>query len=143
MNDATCDRMDIMDVLNRYAITMDRREWDRMEACFMPDVVATLPFVGEIHGSAKLAEVIKGAIERLGQTHTIMGSHLADINGDEAEVVCYCRAYHPGAGRHEGKFQESLVVFSGTMVRTGDGWRIAQWLEDMPNSLGTTDVFQP
>src|SRR5262249_23407908 len=74
MSDDSRDRLDIMDVFNRYALATDRHDWDLMERLFLPDVVATLPVVGEIKGAKPLVAAVKAAIERLGPTHHMLGN---------------------------------------------------------------------
>ena len=53
------DRIEIDDLLTRYAVGVDRKDWDLWETCFTHDALHRLPrlrrHVGQREGSARLA----------------------------------------------------------------------------------------
>jgi len=109
----------------RYARGVDRRDWDRVRACFDPE--------GEIVGTfrrGRIAEYLPALIARVegfGATMHLIGSQEADVDGDRATSLAY------GLARHfddaEGRV-ERLVVgveYDDELERRGmDGWVIVR-----------------
>jgi ketosteroid isomerase-like protein len=125
------DRTEIRDVVTRYFVSADRRDFDALVDCFVPGAVvdyADLLPVGSATPIAEVAAVIEEAMAGLyGPTQHFMGNHACALEGDEATVETYCLAVHEyldpatdGGGR-----PTSALRYLDRFVRTADGWRIA------------------
>ena len=116
------DREAIRDLVQGYAVAVDRKDWTRVRACFTPDAVCDYAwFKGDL-------DTVLGHIERgLAQFQTTMhllGNHLAQVTGDtataETYAVCHHRLQTPTgpADRIVG------MRYLDGLVRTPEGWRI-------------------
>ena len=144
MNDVYRDKLDIIELFNRYAAALDRRAWGDLAKLYTPDVTAEQP-VGSppLKGQDKIVAMISAAIDYLGPTHHMLGNYIVDVDGDHAEASCYVRGYHAGNAKHAGKFEETLGRLSAKLERTPGGWRFAAFYEYIDLMLGTTEVFNP
>jgi ketosteroid isomerase-like protein len=144
MNDEYRDRLDIIDVFNRYAAALDERRWDRLAELYTPDATAEQPAGSPLlKGPEAIVAMISAAIDWLGPTHHLLSNYIVESNGDRAEASCYVRGYHAGRGEHADKFEETLGKLSAKLVRTPEGWRFVSFVEHITLMLGTTEIFNP
>lgn len=119
------DRLDIQDLITRYAYAIDEQDWNALDRVFTPDAVIDYTDLGGAKGSlsetkAYLAQAMPTfpAFQHLSTTTRI------DIDGDKARTKTIL--FNPMVMNHEG---EERVFFIGLwyndeLVRTADGWRI-------------------
>jgi hypothetical protein len=144
MNDAYRDKLDIIELFNRYAACLDERRWDRMVKLYTADATAEQPEGSPLlHGPEAIVGMIGTALDWLGPTHHALSNHIVEVAGDRAEASCYVRGYHAGAREHADKAQETLGKLSAKLVRTTEGWRFAEFLEQITLSLGSPEIFNP
>jgi hypothetical protein len=120
------DRLAILDLTARLALTVDAKDWDGFEGLFADPQTQT---------PAELAAGLKGALGNLDTTHHLIACQTISLDGDlatsSANMVgrhVYANASGGSAwtvgGRHDYEFK-----------RTAQGWRIAgitfnlQWAE--------------
>jgi 3-phenylpropionate/cinnamic acid dioxygenase small subunit len=137
-----CDRMEITDLLNRYATSLDDRDWKRLATCFTPDAVGLYgPVLGRQEGFAAIEKLCRTALEPLDSSQHIVTNHEIEIDGDTARARCYLHAQHTKAGAEGG---DNLVIggfYVDELVRTVHGWRIRQrelrvlWQDGNPRLL--------
>jgi 3-phenylpropionate/cinnamic acid dioxygenase small subunit len=140
-----CDRMEIIDLLHRYAISLDSRDWQRLATCFTVDAVALYgPVLGRQDGFAAIEKLCRTALEPLDSSQHLIGSHALEIDGDRARARCYLHAQHTKAGTAGGDNFTIGGTYVDELVRTDAGWRIRQreliilWQEGNPRVLGQT-----
>lgn len=119
------DRLEIQDLITRYAYAIDEQDWDGLDRVFTADAVIDYTDLGGAKGSlsetkAYLAQAMPTfpAFQHLSTTTRI------DIDGDSAKTKTIL--FNPMVMNHEG---EERVFFIGLwyndeLVRTADGWRI-------------------
>ncbi|MBP8235891.1 MAG: nuclear transport factor 2 family protein [Rhizorhabdus sp.] len=119
------DRLEIQDLITRYAYAIDEQDWDALDRVFTADAVIDYTDLGGAKGSlsetkAYLAQAMPTfpAFQHLSTTTRI------DIDGDSAKTRTIL--FNPMVMNHEG---EERVFFIGLwyndeLVRTADGWRI-------------------
>lgn len=119
------DRLEIQDLITRYAYAIDEQDWDGLDRVFTADAVIDYTELGGAKGSlsetkAYLAQAMPTfpAFQHLSTTTRI------DIDGDSARTKTIL--FNPMVMNHEG---EERVFFIGLwyndeLVRTADGWRI-------------------
>lgn len=129
------DRLEIEDVLVRYTRAIDTGDWDRLDTVFTPDAAIDYTQTGGIAGAypvvkAWLAENLPMFPRRqhtLGQVEVRM-----EPGADEAEVAAY---FHNPMVLPQRDGTELLWEFGGVyhhrMVRTPDGWRSRELLEEL------------
>jgi SnoaL-like domain len=144
-----------IDLLNRYALAVHKRDWTALGALFTPDAVFTARqthgFGGAEEGAflvktpEKIVEATAAPIESLSETHTIITNHVVDAAPDDrsADMSCYFRAYHAGKGARAHLFEESLGRFEVKTVRVGSAWKICRLEETVMIMLGTIEAFGP
>jgi 3-phenylpropionate/cinnamic acid dioxygenase small subunit len=122
------DRIEIEELLARYARALDYRQFGDLEAIFTADAEFDAGGLGHPHGPAAIREMIEGTIGHLDATQHLVGKSLIDFSadGDSAEVRTYLISQHiresaPGPVKHYFLGGE----YADRVVRTPAGWRIA------------------
>lgn len=125
------DRIEIDDLLTRYATAVDTKDWPLYETCFTPDALIDYTSAGGIKGTLPavkqwLAEVMP----MFPMTQHVVVNRAVVLTGDTATArSCF---FNP-MGLREGS--GLLLFFEGgyyndKLVRTGEGWRIAERIEE-------------
>ena len=124
------DRLEIDDLLTRYANALDDRDWERWAACFTADARIDYTAAGGIQGSlpevrAWLEQVMPG----FKMTQHLVTNKEIRLDGDTA--TCRSCLFNPmGVADGDGMM---VVLECGTyrdrLVRTAAGWRIAERVE--------------
>src|SRR5688500_9604058 len=94
-------RQAILDVINRYFIAIDHRDWDVLRTCFAPDVTGIYEGVEVAGGIDRLMEFFEGRsafgfpleIVDLQLSMHVIGTHAARVDGDRAFAETYCLAH--------------------------------------------------
>lgn len=137
------DRMEIVELLHRYATAIDDRDWARFASCFTADAVALYgPVLGRREGIAAIEKACRDTLEPLDSSQHLVGTHEIELDGDRARARCYVHAQHTRAGTAGGDNFTIGATYLDDVVRTPDGWRIRQrelrilWQEGNPRVLG-------
>jgi 3-phenylpropionate/cinnamic acid dioxygenase small subunit len=122
------DRIEIDELLARYARALDYRNFDELEGIFTPDATFDAGGLGSPTGPAAIRAMIEGTIGHLDATQHLVGKSVMEFSadGDEAEVRTYLISQHiresaPGPVKHYFLGGE----YFDRVVRTPEGWRIA------------------
>lgn len=125
------DRIEIDDLLTRYATALDAKDWDTWASCFTPDAFIDYTAAGGVKGTLPqvrqwLTEVMAG----FPMTQHLVTNRAVQIAGDTA--TCRSCLFNPMGVPDNGSL---MVFFEGgyyrdTLVRTADGWRIAKRVEE-------------
>jgi uncharacterized protein (TIGR02246 family) len=92
------DRLEIQDLVARYASRVDRRDLDGVAELFTEDGALLSPQgsdgeMRERRGRGQIAEAMR-ALERYRATTHLVGQNLAEISGETAHGETYCLAHH-------------------------------------------------
>jgi len=125
------DRMEIIDTINRYATSVDTRDWDLFLMCYTDEMVADMVSIGfdkpMTMKAQEFLEIIRQAVSPFDSTQHLISNHVIDIDGDSATCVCYLQAQHFSqdvTGAH------AVLIggyYSNSLVRTSAGWRIDKY----------------
>ncbi len=122
------DRLEIHDILNRYALMVDRREWKRMDDIFSSDATIDYRSTGGEQGPYRdvLAWLDRALAPWPINLHYITNIVLdLDKNGDRGKSTCY---FHAPMGRETADGKQEIITNCGyyedDLVRTENGWRI-------------------
>ena len=125
------DRMEIMDTMNRYATSVDSRDWDLFLTCYTEEMVADMVSVGFDEPvtlrSKDFLQIIRQAVRPFDSTQHLLSNFVIDVDGVRATCVCYLQAMHfseDQTGAH------TLVIggyYSNRLIRTDAGWRIDKY----------------
>ena len=125
------DRLEIADLLARYADAIDNQRWDDLDEVFTPDAVIDYTAFGAPRGdlaSTKvfLAKVLPGHVS---YAH-MLGLPVVRIDGDTATARTPC---HNPMVFHDKEGKEQIYTcglwYEDELVRTDAGWRIAERVE--------------
>ena len=146
MTDATLqellDRRAIDDVLYRYAQALDSRDWDLLRSCFTDDAVADYLDLGGVNeGLETIVALCRGALDGLDASQHLIGSPLAQVDGDTATATCYLQAQHVFNGAPGGDQYLVGGTYVDRLVRTPEGWRIKHRTLHATWTNGNPDVF--
>jgi 3-phenylpropionate/cinnamic acid dioxygenase small subunit len=122
------DRIEIDDLLTRYATAVDRKDWELFASCFTPDALIDYTAAGGIKGN--LHEIKKWLAEVLPMfpmTQHLITNKVVEVRGDRATSRCIL--FNP-MGLPDGKGSMALFIdgayYNDELVRTEQGWRMAK-----------------
>ncbi|MGH7894780.1 MAG: nuclear transport factor 2 family protein [Candidatus Binatia bacterium] len=113
------DALAVRDVVQTYALGVDRRDLGLVARCFTPDC----EYRGSLgHGTIATALAsLRAALPRYERTMHFMGTQRVAVDGDGAHAETCCVAYHV---RPDGRHFTVGVRYLDDLARTPDGWRI-------------------
>ena len=126
------DRIEIDDLLTRYAAAVDTKDWELYRTVFTDDAVIDYTSAGGIRGSlGEVVEWLSHAMKLFPMTQHFVTNRLVVLDGDTATGRAY---YYNPLGRPDGKGGTQLLFMGGyyhdRFRRTADGWRIAERVEE-------------
>jgi hypothetical protein len=137
------DRQDIADVLHRYALALDGREWEALASCFLPDGVADYGDLGGVNeGRDAIVALCRGALEGLDASQHLIGTVAIEVDGDTATATCYLQAQHVLRGARGGDNFLVGGTYRDRLVRTGSGWQIEHRTLEGTWQDGNPGVFE-
>ena len=139
------DRIEIDDLLTRYATALDTKDWDLYASCFMPDASIDYSSSGGING--KLPEVkawLAQIMPTFPMTQHLVANRVIAVQGDAAT----CRSYLFNPMGLPDDANGLLLFFEGgyyndKLVRTADGWRIRERIEESAYSTRLHRIMEP
>ena len=125
---ALLDRMELCEVMNRYAASIDRRDWERLRTVFADgEIEADFTSMGvkqPFRGPAGAwVELVRQTITGFDATQHFFANHSAEVDGDRAVDTRYMQARHQLGEAH----YTIGGYYTGHMIRTPAGWRIARY----------------
>jgi len=128
---AIADRIEIDDLLTRYATALDAKDWDLFTTCFTADAFIDYTAAGGIKGAfPEVREWLAQVMAGFPMTQHLVTNRAVTTAGDTA--TCRSCLFNP-MGVTDG---DGLAVFleggyyRDKLVRTPDGWRIAERIEE-------------
>lgn len=123
------DRLDIQDLLYRYARAVDTNDWDSYRRVFTEDAVLDYSSVGYPVGSRdEIATTFSAGMGNLLMTQHLISNIQIDLDGDRAKVTAMFinPMQFPG--------MDDISVCGGyyhhEVVRTPEGWRSEHLVEE-------------
>jgi 3-phenylpropionate/cinnamic acid dioxygenase small subunit len=130
--DLIAQKLEITELLYRYATALDTRDWDLLGQVFAPEAVYTIGVHGDFTGPRAIGEKIASLIGGYEATQHLITNPVIELDGDTARAHCYLHAQHylPDQ-RTGGNTYEMGGTYHDDLVRTADGWRIARRVLDV------------
>jgi len=116
------DKLDITEVLVRYATGIDRRDWSLFRTAFSSDCVLDYGDIGTWHGVDAVTEFMNQAHAMAGYTLHRLTNHAITVDGDSATARTYVDGLIMAADSTSGV--NAIGFYDDELVRTADGWRI-------------------
>lgn len=136
------DRIEIGELLARYATALDERGWDLLGDVFLPDATCDFGALGRPRGVAEITALVRDTIGDLDATQHLIGNVVVRVDGDEATADCYLISQHVRAGTPGGEHYLLGGRYADRVVRTPAGWRIAHRTLHRMWTTGNRDVVR-
>ncbi len=135
------DRMDITDVLYRYASTIDRFDLDALRGLLADDVWAQYGNAEPTSGGDALASWIGEAIATVVWQHHLLSVYHVEVDGDRASALVYHTSHQVF---EDDPDTAKLLVgrYHNELRREPDGWKISRlvleilWGEEKADAAG-------
>ena len=140
------DRDDVIETMILYGVTIDRKDWAGLAACFTDDCVAEYQGWGKFRGGREVANFCRHGVVDLDATQHLFGNFLVQLSGDEASCQFYVQAQHYLASAPGGPVFTVGGYYDNAARRTSAGWRIsrfmflATWTTGNPEVLAHQDM---
>lgn len=125
------DRIEIDDLLTRYATAVDTKDWELYENCFTPDAYIDYTASGGIKGTlTEVRQWLSEVMPVFAVTQHLVTNRNVTLTGDTATSRAYF--FNP-LGLPDGKGGMTVYFDGGyyndVLVRTDEGWRISRRIE--------------
>jgi 3-phenylpropionate/cinnamic acid dioxygenase small subunit len=133
------DRIQIQDLLTRYAAAIDKKDWKLLDACFTPDAHLDYTSAGGTKGPyPEVRQWLEKALAAFPVTVHFISNSTVELEGDRARARTY--VINPmGFPNPDGSLHMFTVgaYYNDELVRTDEGWRIAKRVEEQAFLDGT------
>jgi hypothetical protein len=121
------DKVEIQEVMARYATAVDAKRWDVLEQVFFKGSVVDFEPNGGVRDEYPgIVEYLKTAMAGFAAYQHYLSNFVIDVNGDEATSRFY--VWTPLITIVEGR--DEIIMDGGyydaTFVRTPEGWRVKE-----------------
>jgi 3-phenylpropionate/cinnamic acid dioxygenase small subunit len=114
----------IRDVIDRYAIGLDLREWETVRSCFTADCHADYERFGSWTEREPFVASLDVIHRDVGRTLHRIANHQIKVHGDRAIATSYLDALlQVRKGDHD--LLHVVGRYLDEVIRTEDGWRIS------------------
>jgi SnoaL-like domain len=129
------DRALISECVIRYAVAVDRSDWEMFGNCFT-DLVHTdysengMPAAD--FAREELVGIVRGALSRFPATQHLSPNHVIEFDESDADrAIChsYMYAQHHDEDSDGGNLFLLRGSYTNHMLRTSDGWRIERLVQ--------------
>jgi hypothetical protein len=139
------DREAIRDVITRYALSFDTRDWAMQRACFTDEI--EMDFSASIGAGLTRMTVdawvagVRPFFEALPATQHIALVQSVTVSGDEAEARSLLHAQHYLPNPKGGPVQRMIGWYDNWLTRTPQGWRIRKMVQHIDWNEGNWWIF--
>lgn len=118
------DRLDIADLLVRYATGIDRRDWDLFRSVFTEDCVADYGDIGTWHGAREITSFMEEVHRAAGHTQHSITNQAVTATAGGATARSYVDSVVMGPDGADGV--QAVGFYDDVLVRADGGWRVAR-----------------
>ena len=126
------DRIEINDLLIRYTVAIDKKDYTILDTCFVPDAHLDYTSAGGIAGDyPKVRAWLEKALAPFPMTVHYVTNSVVELDGDQA--TARTAVLNPmGFQNPDGSMHQFTVgaYYNDELTRTPDGWRIRQRIEE-------------
>ncbi len=146
MNGTLADRLAVQDVMHRYALAIDTKDWRLLEQVFADRLRADFRSFGvseAFEGTrAEWIANVRRTIDGMDASQHMMANHLYEIDGDRASGTTYISALHVCRNDLGGDSYTVGGHYGVEMARQADGWRITAYTLNVTWSAGDRHVLR-
>jgi 3-phenylpropionate/cinnamic acid dioxygenase small subunit len=130
--DRVADRLEINELLARYSWAMHDRDFTAWQQCFTPDARADYTTAGGIAGTPAEAAAWLSTTMSMFETNISHGGNVViDFTDTDSAKVRSIYKMVMKLGGDTPTYMEACGYYNDTIVRTADGWRIADRFEQL------------
>jgi 3-phenylpropionate/cinnamic acid dioxygenase small subunit len=133
------DRIEINDLLVRYTMAIDQKDWALLDQCFTADAHLDYTSAGGIAGDyPKVRAWLEKALAPFAMTVHYITNSTVKLAGNSA--TARTAVLNPmGFQQEDGSMHQFTVgaYYNDKLVRTTDGWRIVERIEESAFMEGT------
>lgn len=139
------DRLELIDLMVRYAHCVDTRDWQGFRELFAPDARIDYTAMGGVAGGVdEVADWLEATLAAFPAFQHLVSNPMLHIDGDTATGRTMC--FNPMAVNAASPGDHN-VFFCGlwyvdTFVRTERGWKIASRTEDKSFTYNMSGAFR-
>jgi hypothetical protein len=126
------DRIEINDLLIRYTVAIDKKDYGLLDRCFTRDAHLDYTSAGGIAGDyPKVRAWLEKALAPFPMTVHYVTNSVVDLDGDEA--TARTAVLNPMGFQDADGAMHTFTVgayYNDRLVRTADGWRIRERVEE-------------
>ena len=133
------DRIEINDLLIRYTVAIDKKDYTILDTCFTPDAHLDYTSAGGIAGDyPKVRAWLEKALAPFAAMMHAISNAAIELDGDRASGRTYV-SNPMGFAKPDGSLHVFTVYahYVDKFVRTPDGWRISERIEEAQLMDGT------
>jgi 3-phenylpropionate/cinnamic acid dioxygenase small subunit len=139
------DRLDIGDVVTRYAFAVDQQDWAAFDQIFADEVHLVVPHVDQekpVLTRAELVGLIQDTVCGFAATHHLVANQLVTVEGDSATCKAYANAWHT-LPTDQGVADYCLVrgYYDWKLARTEAGWRVSEMVITFLHAEGYMGLY--
>jgi hypothetical protein len=133
------DRVEISDLLARYCIALDTREFALLDEVFVDEVSWDYDLFGSGSGRDALRDILRAGLAKLDASQHSLSTHLATPTDTGVSARTYIQGQHVRQKARAGRLFMIGGWYLDEIVRTSDGWRIASrrfetaWMDGNPS----------
>jgi 3-phenylpropionate/cinnamic acid dioxygenase small subunit len=121
------DRLNIADLLSKYAEALDTRDWELLASCFEPTAWADYGGLGgRQEGAAAIVAYCRAALGPLDASQHLIANVRIDFRAEAVRSRCDFQAQHV---LHRSAGGSNLCIggtYLDLLSRSGGGWKIAE-----------------
>jgi hypothetical protein len=123
------DRANIGEVIHRYPVSIDARDWKLFRSIFTDEIQVYLgppldsPKLRTINAD-KFTERVTQVISRFDVTQHFLTDYHVEVSGTEAVCLSYMQARHFNRGQPTW---DMYGYYTYSLIRVGDSWRIRKY----------------
>ncbi len=137
------DRGQIAEVIHRYPVSIDSRDWKLFRSIFTDEIQVYLgrpnpaPAMRTVSAD-KFTEQVTGIISRFEVTQHFLTDYHVEVTGDNASCVSYMQARHFKQGQPTWDMGGYYTYY---LIRAGESWKIPKytltvtWEENRPPDI--------
>ena len=133
------DRLEIQQLMIRYARAIDTQDYELLDTCFVPDAHVDYTASGGTKGAyPEVRAWLEKALAPFATMMHMIGNTTLELDGDKATSRTY--VINPmGFPKADGSVHMFTVGahYVDKLVRTGEGWRLAERVEEAVFMDGT------
>ncbi|MCS7479171.1 nuclear transport factor 2 family protein [Umezawaea endophytica] len=136
------DRFAIVDVLCKYAVSIDRHRWDDFASCFADevecDLIRTDGWV--VFTRADLVCMVRRVFESYSATQHLSANHQISVDGGNAVAWSSLNATHYLKDSADGEFHQQVGYYE-YHLRLDEGWQITKIRQVEHWQRGNQQIF--